>query len=164
MKFEIEVRENGKVLKNADKAAKAVPYLTARLTEEIPKEALNAVNDVLLENGFEMRNHIITEMRDTPKAPWSYPRTRSGKVHHPSMPYNFPAIDFGWLVEHILVDNGDGWIEIGAEIQDPPYPFFLEEGTVKMEPRPWLRPTVDQFASKIENDVAKTIKEVIGKK
>lgn len=88
------------------------------------------------------------------------------ELSSPSAPWDMPRIDSGTLVENIeyRVDSSPGQI-IGAfgvfkasapdattgEIVDLIYALYLETGTAKMDPRPWLTLTVaevwDQWQS-----------------
>lgn len=38
------------------------------------------------------------------------------------------------------LESQDGYADIGTSLVDPPYPYFLEYGTSRMEPRPAARP------------------------
>lgn len=68
--------------------------------------------------------------------------------HHPSLPGEYPAVDMGELRRSITIeveetgDTAKG--RVGSIIINPPYPTYLEYGTSKMEPRPWLRPSVEK--------------------
>lgn len=68
--------------------------------------------------------------------------TRS-RSHQASAPGEAPASDSGALVASISMDIEAGGLaaEIGTGRD---YGLFLEEGTDKIEPRPWLKPAADQ--------------------
>lgn len=124
------------------------------------------IQQLLFSYGNDMRNHIITAMRNTTRAPWSYKRTKSGKRHHPSMPGGFPAVDSGEAIRAIAFDVSTNFkgvkLEFGAN-SGAPYLKFLEEGTDKMDARPWMEPTVDEFGDKIAGDLEKLVPDnVIG--
>lgn len=110
-------------------------------------------------------------------------RTKKGRRHYPSPPGEPPAVDYGRLWGSISVNwtgsgkgNGDvvapakgddgvkepggnvtNWykVAVGTNIQDPPYPFFLELGTIKMKPRPFIRPVYWAYRSKVISMLAK---------
>lgn len=69
-------------------------------------------------------------------------RARSSS-HQASAPGEAPASDSGALVASISMDVHAGGLaaEIGTGRD---YGLFLEEGTDKIEPRPWLKPAADQ--------------------
>ncbi len=101
----------------------------------------------------------------------TYKRTKgkkgSSKYHRVSAPGQPPARDFGVLTNSImhLVKRGIGLVSgwVGSDIDsirnklaargdvgsDVNYPFFLEVGTSKMQPRPWLRPALKKSEKKI---------------
>lgn len=70
------------------------------------------------------------------------------RKHHPSLPNEYPAVDYGDLRRSITIeveendDTAKG--RVGSVITNPPYPTYLEYGTSKMRPRPWLRPSVEK--------------------
>ena len=87
----------------------------------------------------EIERTAKTIMRDSPTNPdVSYGK----KHHHPSYAGNPPAPDTGTLmrsVTHSVTVNGKEVVgEVGSIIQDSNYPKYLEYGTSKMKPRPWL--------------------------
>ena len=64
------------------------------------------------------------------------------KHHHPSYAGNPPAPDTGTLmrsITHSVDVKGNQVVgEVGSIIYNSDYPRFLEYGTSKMKPRPWL--------------------------
>ena len=73
--------------------------------------------------------------------------------HHPSVPGAYPAVDLGMLrmsITHDVYKEGGKVVgRVGSTIVDPPYGLFLEEGTSRMAPRPWLAPSVLQNEEEI---------------
>ena len=87
----------------------------------------------------EVERTAKTIMRDTVTNPdVSYGK----KGHHPSVAGNPPAVDKGTLLQSIThsvrVENNEAIGEVGSVLHDSDYPRFLEYGTSKMKPRPWL--------------------------
>ena len=87
----------------------------------------------------EVERTAKTIMRDSPTNPdVSYGK----KHHHPSYAGNPPAPDTGTLmrsITHSVTVKGNTVVgEVGSLIHDSDYPKFLEYGTSKMKPRPWL--------------------------
>jgi len=61
---------------------------------------------------------------------------------------------------HIEVIQGGGYsaaVKIGTDINKPPYPFFLEYGTVKMSPHPSARPAWDQTLTQMRRRTREVI-------
>lgn len=83
-----------------------------------------------------------------PKTGRIYRVSRTGKPHQASAPGEAPAVLTGFLSNSILTrfpSAREGEITIGAA-----YAPYLEEGTARMAPRPYVRPaiksTLDEFA------------------
>lgn len=87
------------------------------------------------------------------------------KGHSPSNAGDYPAIDTGTLRRSIsfeVEEKGDAVIgKVGSTIRNPAYPLFLEYGTSKMKPRPWLRPSLIKNLDWIKERIEKAIKEGI---
>ena len=130
--------------------------------ESAGKEFSNPVTRELVIGANEIRNTIILSMRNTPQTGRKYRRGKSGGIHIASSPGNPPAIDSGELLRSIVYDVRDMEVEIGNEA-GAPYGRFLEEGTKKMEARPWLAPAVEKHKDPIINSVGKIAFEIIGK-
>ena len=62
--------------------------------------------------------------------------------HHPSKPGNPPAVDTGTLRQSI---------SHSIEVKNPEYPKWLEYGTSKMAPRPWLSTSLIKCQSWMAN-------------
>lgn len=121
-----------------------------------PSEMTKSVLKQLVKSANQVRNEMIKSMRDTPKTGRAY--KRGSKVHIASSPGNPPAIDTVELLRSIVVDVKSEGIEVGALI-GAPYAPFLEEGTSRMEPRPFLIPALDKLTPQINNDLLKAISE-----
>ena len=107
----------------------------------------------------EVERVAKTSMRDTTVNP----DVTYGK-HHPSMPGYAPAPDTGTLMQSVThsveVDsNGEVYGEVGSILKNPDYPRYLEFGTSKMQPRPWLSPAFEKSRAFIKN----LAKEIFGK-
>jgi hypothetical protein len=91
-----------------------------------------------------------------PSIPGSAPDVTYGKRHHhPSIPGSAPAPDSGELMRSITHDvsskDGQSIGHVGSIINNPPYPVYLEYGTTKMKPRPWLSASIIQCHSWMSN-------------
>ena len=100
----------------------------------------------------EVERTAKTIMRDSPTNPdVSYGK----KHHHPSYAGNPPAPDTGTLmrsITHSVTVKGNEVVgEVGSIIHDSDYPRFLEYGTSKMMPRPWLSASLIKCQSWMAN-------------
>ena len=60
------------------------------------------------------------------------------------------------------IDIREDEIEVGSIITDPPYPFYLEEGTRYMKPRPHMGPTLEKILHPMESNIARAIAASVG--
>ena len=100
----------------------------------------------------EVERTAKTIMRDSP----TNPDVAYGKKgHHPSYAGNPPAPDTGTLmrsITHEVSGNGKQVVgEVGSIINNSDYPRFLEYGTSKMKPRPWLSASLIKCQSWMAN-------------
>jgi hypothetical protein len=76
------------------------------------------------------------------------------RKHHPSKPGYAPASDMGTMIRsitHSVEINGETVFgRVGSVLKDPPYPAYLENGTVYIAPRPWLLPAVDTIRPQVK--------------
>ena len=77
------------------------------------------------------------------------------KHHHPSYAGNPPAPDTGTLmrsITHSVDVKGNQVVgEVGSIIYNSDYPRYLEYGTSKMKPRPWLSASLIKCQSWMAN-------------
>lgn len=123
------------------------------------QQATGRCMDVLNEGAINIRNTIIQGMRDSPPTGKLYRRTKKkGVYHRASLAGNYPRVDSGALVGSIGIDARLDEIEVGSRITDPPYPMFLEKGTDRMKPRPWLDRSVDDEKPEIERGLMEALR------
>jgi hypothetical protein len=89
---------------------------------------------------YDLRNRMVVSFNE-PKAGREYKRTKPTKrVHRASAPGEAPAVDSGHLQNTIEPDFPTplkGVLTIGAE-----YARWLEEGTDRIAPRPFIFPAL----------------------
>ena len=93
----------------------------------------------------EIERQAKTLMRDTVV---NMEKTYGKKGHHPSLPGNAPAPDTGTLMRsvthEVTVEGNEVTGLVGSIYRNPDYPKFLEFGTSKMKPRPWLSTAIEK--------------------
>lgn len=87
--------------------------------------------------------------------------------HHPSVEGAYPAVDTGALRRSITFEVIEGKKEtkgiVGSNIDNPPYPAWLEYGTSRMEPRPWLKPSLEANRDYIKGRFGVAVKDCLEK-
>ena len=84
-------------------------------------------------------------------------------AHHPSVAGNPPAVDTGTLRRSITynVNEKEMYGEVGNTLADSPYGAYLEFGTSRMKPRPWLKPATEKNKTRILQFMSQAVEEGI---
>ena len=126
--------------------------------------AFYRVRQELIAGAMEMRNEIIMSMRNSPETGKLYRigtnKRGKGVYHRASSPGFPPRPNTGRLINSILMNVRIMEVEVGSIITNPPYPVYLEEGTSRMRPRPWLQPAIDKWQPKINMNIRRVSREV----
>lgn len=72
----------------------------------------------------------------------------------------YPLIDTGTYLRSISYTKVGQIMEVGTDIVDPPYPFFLEYGTSKMAARVHVRPMLETAEPQVLREM-ETVLELI---
>ena len=127
------------------------------------KKAENQVEKALLKGATDIERDAKISMRG-PKSGKFYKTYNKKKKHRASAPGEAPAVDTGRLrssIKYSLVASGKlAEVIIGSDVE---YAKYLEMGTSKMEPRPFLQPALEKNREQIKKEVADAIsKEIFG--
>ena len=130
---------------------KQVQRLQKQLQERIGQADKDSEKFVIY-SCAEIERTAKSIMRDSPVNPdVSYGR----KGHHPSYAGNPPAPDTGTLLQSVThsieVKDKQAIGYVGSVIKNPDYPRYLEYGTSKMKPRPWLSASLIKCESFMKN-------------
>lgn len=103
-------------------------------------EVLKNVKRALLSSGNLIKKIITDSMQKEPKGGKIY--TRGSVSHQASAPRQAPAVDTGRLVSSINVDFRPDryYVDAGVLPVEVEYARYLEYGTRKMQPRPFIAP------------------------
>ena len=112
----------------------------------------------LLIGGHLVRNEQIRLITNTPKTGRVY--RRRGVEHRASAPGEPPASDIGALVQSIGVPTpvaGALAVDIAVSAKHASY---LEFGTTRMAPRPFIRPAADNVVDDVTNAILRELRAV----
>jgi hypothetical protein len=159
-RFKVEFRDNkGRLAPNFMRG------FADRLEKAVAKGGINRIMDQLVIGANDIRNEMITSMRQSPATGKKYTGGRGGKSHIASSPGNPPRVDSGQLINSIVMDERFFEVEVGSRITegDPPYPTVLEfgneEGTLKA--RPWAEPAFENKRLDIEANLIDAVNDTL---
>jgi hypothetical protein len=164
MSFDVDTKMlvDGKVTSLDQLSEKTVQKLARRAPDEIFEDLVEAAQNI--------KNTAQDLMRNSPPRFSFLNKQRAKKKsnrHIPSIPGNPPRPDTGGLRRSIGIDVNESQIEVEVGSSDTvKYGKWLEDGTknkdgtVRMEPRPWLQPSIEIEAPYLERSVLETITEV----
>ena len=142
----------------ADDIEKQIGYIIRDLQKK-EKEAIANEKKFVTVACAEIERQAKTVMRDTSV---DMDKTYGKRGHHPSLPGHAPAPDTGTLmrsVTHEVRTDGNEVIGVvGSTLRNPDYPKFLEYGTSKMKPRPWLSTAIERSQNFIVQAFQKIMK------
>jgi HK97 gp10 family phage protein len=131
--------------------------------KSLEKDLEAPFRDVILGGAQLIRSEAVKSIMQGPKTGRIYEKYNPRRTHRASAPGQAPASDTGNLVSQIQVKStnpDEVTVESGAN-----YSKFLEFGTSKILPRPFLFPATERSRPKIQqavfNKVVQTIKRLI---
>lgn len=126
----------------------------ARRLESASDQAVEAIGRVIESFVIKIDREIKVSIDRGPKSGRTYGR------HQASAPGQAPATDTGGLVNSInwRTFNRGLSAEVGSNIF---YAHFLEEGTSKMAPRPWLQPAYEKHADDIVDEITDVLRALL---
>ena len=154
MATERQIKKNEKLTTEAVEALGAVLRATYG--------GRTSVRRIMGRVGIAVQRAVRYEIKNSPRGGRVYKRKR--KTHKASAPGQAPAVDSGALLRSYTYQVGDGYVDVGSNIEYAPY---LEFGTRKMAPRPHLRPAVqritNELAGTIANELTGTLRDEVRK-
>lgn len=104
--------------------------------------------------------HMTMRIR-VPKSGHTY-KVGKRRVHVASAPYESPANNTGNLIgsiDHVQIPDAGGIVSSIVEVRAP-YGKYLEYGTKKMAPRPFVRPTRDYIAPVFKDYIVEKLRKL----
>ena len=144
MKIEINV-------KNLDKVLGQLKKLNKQLEPDF--------QEVVKGGGQLIRGEAVKSIQSGAKSGIVYEKYNPRRTHRASAPGQAPASDTGNLVSKITIRQ-DGKDKTNVE-SNADYSAFLEYGTSKMEPRPFMLPAFEKSKKPIINAVFNRVKRKI---
>ena len=134
---------------------------------KLPKEISQSIENQLFIEGLNLRQDMITSMKNTPGGGRTYSSGRI-KPHIASKPYHPPAIDNANLAGAFVIDQNLRGVEVGVGVNInlkkgkkrgsiASYAEDLEFGTSKMAPRSFMRPALDRLTPGLESRLKASI-------
>lgn len=125
-----------------------------RLVDDIPVFTDGAIRDSMFDVGSESAKFLKFRLTTGPRTGRRY--RIFGRIHQASAPGEFPARLTGKMSRNTAYSvRGTSELEVGIKtFGGTPYPKFLEEGTRKMERRPFIEPTSDKYANQMAIELA----------
>ena len=117
--------------------------------------------EVIVGGAQLIRGEAIKSIQSGPKSGRIYEKYNPRRTHRASAPGQAPASDTGNLVRNIAVKMESR--DQVAVVSSAPYSQFLEFGTSKMLPRPFLFPATEKSRPKIAQAVFNRVKKEIQK-
>jgi hypothetical protein len=126
------------------------------------REVAADVGKAVVATALEALTDVRKAIQGPPKTGREYPRGANGdKIHRASAPGEAPATDTGALVSSTYLSRIDADTQaIGSRLD---YAFFLEFGTMKIEPRPSWVPAAERAAPRLEKRLRRVIAEARAK-
>ena len=144
MNIEIKVKNLKKVLSQLDRLQKDM---------EVPFQ------EVVKGGGQQIRNEAIKSIQTGSKSGIVYQKYNPRREHRASAPGESPASDTGNLVSKITVKQKSKDI-VNVE-SNANYSAYLEYGTSRMQPRPFMLPAFEKSKKPIINAVFNRVKRKI---
>lgn len=107
----------------------------------------------------EVRNEALRLILETPKSGRTY--RRRGVVHQASAPGQPPASDTGTLVGRITTNYDRLDQLVGVVTARTAYAAYLEFGTRRMAPRPFMRPALANKRDDVVQIVGRAIRQAV---
>ena len=135
---------------------------TLKALESIGVDVERAIKNGVFVTAQGVRNTAIKSIQAQSQGRQVTRYSQGGReyAHTASAPGDAPNTDTGALVKSIAVEPQQPELEmfIGSGLEYAPY---LEYGTKRMQPRPWLQPALDINKATLTDNITKQIQKAI---
>lgn len=143
-----------------DEETKASIEAFKKKMEEKSRQVHTSLGKAIIASCRNVENTAKLGMKETKTDPMkAYPRQHGKKIHYASAGGEYPAVDMGTLLRSIThsvdIEDGETVGRVGTNLL---YGKFLEEGTSRMAPRPWLSPSLNKNKDKIRQLIGNALK------
>src|SRR5689334_21796397 len=136
----------------------SLPFDLAKELEEDKSKLARNLDKVIQKTAHDVRNAAVKGIQRGSKTGRDYKRRTV--THKASAPGEYPASWTGHLADSIRINKGFLEAEVGSDLLYAP---FLEEGTERMQPRPFLEPsyqkTEEAFSKLIDEAIEASLKD-----
>jgi HK97 gp10 family phage protein len=126
----------------------------AQLLQKLGAEARAKVEDAVTKAAVNVRGRAVRKINQGPNTGRFYTSKVANKQHQASAPGEAPATDSGQLVSSIYWEQDGTTAYVGSPLMKAVY---LEFGTRKMEPRPFLFPSLEEERPSFHRDLKKVL-------
>jgi len=127
--------------------------------KQLNKQLEPDFQEIVKGGGQLIRGEAVKSIQQGSKSGIVYEKYNPRRTHRASAPGQAPASDTGNLVSKIMVQQKDkNHVEVQSNAD---YSAFLEYGTSKMEPRPFMLPAFEKSKKPIINAVFNRVKKKI---
>ena len=127
--------------------------------DKLEKDMELPFQEIVKGGGQLIRTEAIKSIQTGAKSGIVYQKYNPRREHRASAPGQSPASDTGNLVSKIIVKQKSA--DVTNVESNANYSAFLEYGTSKMEPRPFMLPAFEKSKKPIINAVLKRVKNKI---
>ena len=132
-----------------------------RALQKLGPRATAAINQGVYLTAQQVRGDAIRSIQSQSQGETvtRYSQGGNSYEHTASAPGDAPNTDTGKLVQSIAIEPTQPaeTVSVGTGVE---YGEFLEVGTTKMEPRPWLTPAMDGNRASLRNNIANAVRRL----
>ena len=127
--------------------------VSVQINDKIIKDLLKQTEAETLDSAEKLKELMVKSITSGAKSGKTY--TRNGMSHQSSPPGQPPANDTGELVDSIVVEKRKGFsiVKINAD-----YAGYLEYGTSKMRPRPFILPAITKIKKMLMTKIKRNVR------